>query len=142
MKFNMDRMKGILTAGTLTGLVLMVALVFGFNDQGVKETATPTGPDIIVNPIVVPEGSNAETADSTYIQQLESAVQTMQSREAEYQTQIETANETILQLQDQVNSSRSSYNEYEYDDDDDEGYNDDDDEGYDDDDDEGYDDDD
>ena len=132
----MNRIKGILTAGTLTGLVLITALVFGFsksNGNGVTETAVPSG--IIINPIVVPSEIDTQTAvsgDANYTQQLEGTLQLMQSREAEYQTQIEAANQTILQLQDQVNLlaapvSASEYTEYEDDDDD---YEDDDDEEY------------
>ncbi len=155
----MTRMKGILTAGTLTGLLLVTALIFGFgnsNGDVASETAVP--PEIIVNPIVMPEEpmenvqvktttsvqtaptsptGNSQTrgqavsGDATYTQQLEEALQLMQSREAEYQTQIETANQTIIELQDQTNAriaaqvvnavnpapaGGSTYTEYEDDD--------------------------
>lgn len=135
----MNRMKGILAAGTLTGLLLVTGLAFGFgksDKEVVSETAVPQEiPETIVNPIVIPEepvenvwvktGANTETAvsgnadeQSIYTQQLESALQTMQAREAEYRTQIDTANQTILQLQDRVNSqitasASSNYTEYE-----------------------------
>jgi len=114
----MNRVKGILAAGTLTGLVLATLLAFGFksaNSQGQAATAVP---EIIVQPViesptVIDEdtattigGNQPDNAD--YVQQLEEALLTMQGREALYRDQIDTANQTILQLQDQINSDRVS----------------------------------
>ena len=128
----MNRTKGILTAGTLTGLVLVTLLALGFrgvNSQAEDATAVP---EIIVQPVVSPaaDGSQAAPGDQSYTQQLETALTSMQAREATYRTQLDAANQTIVQLQDQINADRaaqtasasanSAYAEYEDDDDHDE----------------------
>lgn len=137
----MNRIKAILAAGTLTGLVAVTAVVLGLGQAGVNTAAAndpAAAPSVIVNPVVLPAETDglgsAETqaqieamaataqavsvqaaqtgqtaqAYQAYAQQLEAAVQVMQSREAEYQAQIEAANQTILQLQDQINSQTSA----------------------------------
>lgn len=133
----MDRTKGILAAGTLTGLVLITMLALGFgnvsslfgNDAtAVPETAAPAA----ANDMPLPETSSLSNEEALqawqqYSAELEQTVNTMQDRENTYQAQLEAANQTILQLQDEINSANSApaysdddddYEEHEYDDDD------------------------
>ena len=107
----MNRIKGILAAGTLTGLILATMVAFGFQRPSmgtVEETAV--APEIIINPIVMPEEKVNDTNQvevqelESYTQQLETALQTMQERESAFQAQINQANQTIIALQDQVNA--------------------------------------
>jgi len=129
----MNRMKAILAAGTLTGLILVTGLAFGWGRGPDTETAAEApvvAPELIVNPVVMPAGTDTAVAGpetpaqieaaaagqqavtaaqeaqayQAYAAELEAALQTMQAREAEYRQQIETANQTVLQLQDQLNS--------------------------------------
>ncbi len=111
----MDRIKGILAAGTLTGIILITVLVLGFgNLQALNSSAS--SPTVLVNPAamadgVVATGQNTNQdvqALEAYARQLEGALQTMQSREAAYQTQINAANQTVLQLQDQINNQNTA----------------------------------
>ncbi len=111
----MNRTKGILAAGTLTGLVLMTLLALGFSNIGAKsgdeETAVtePTSaPVVIEQPVDNSADEAAVQAWQDYAAQLETTVNTMQSRENEYQAQLEGANQTIIQLQDQVNSANAA----------------------------------
>ena len=110
----MNRTKGILAAGSLTGLVIITMLALGFSSIGAswggeKETAViePT-PTIIQEPQVDQNASETVRAWQKYGRDLETTVLTMQEREAQYQAQIETANQTILQLQDQVNGANAA----------------------------------
>ena len=147
----MSRTKSIIAAGSLTGLVLIAALVLGL--RGIN-AASGTGGNTTVNSpaqIEIQQPDTATTADEnlqswqTYSRDLEYAVQTMQEREAAYQAQIEAANQAIMELQDQVNSANVALdqmsgpapayydddvyehdNEYEYDDDEHEEHEDDD----------------
>lgn len=105
----MDRMKAILAAGGLTGLVLAAILIFGWGNGSVSEASTvDTTPTIIVQPAdtaatAVDSGQQAaEQAPGQDTQNLEAALQALQAREAQYRTQIEAANQTILQLQSQL----------------------------------------
>ena len=108
----MNRIKGILAAGTLTGLILATMVAFGFqrpSTSTVEETAV--APEIIINPIVMPEEQPVNETNQmevqeleSYTQQLETALQTMQERESAFQAQINQANQTIIALQDQVNA--------------------------------------
>lgn len=118
----MNRKKGILAAGTFTGLVLITLLALGFGNLQAKSVA-----DTAVAPaaaeVVLPEtngmtNEQALQAWQDYSAQLENTVQTMQERDATYQQQLEAANQTILQLQDQINSANSAPAFYGDDDDD------------------------
>jgi hypothetical protein len=110
----MNRTKGILAAGSLTGLVLMTIFALGFSGLGAwgtgeGETAvTEPTPTVIQQPQIDQNASEAVQAWQKYGRDLETTVQTMQQREAQYQAQIEAANQTILQLQDQVNSANAA----------------------------------
>ena len=114
----MNRVKGILAAGTLTGLVLATLVAFGFKSTNSQMQASTAVPEIIVQPVMesapapVPDTAAAiggnQPDNTDYIQQLEETLVTMQGREALYRDQIDTANQTILQLQDQINTDRVS----------------------------------
>jgi prophage DNA circulation protein len=111
----MNRTKGILAAGTLTGLVIITLLGLGFSNLGaakdsVSETAVPQEvipqePQIAATD---PAAQEAVQAWQDYSAELEQTIRVMQERENAYQAQIEAANQTIVQLQDQVNSANSA----------------------------------
>ena len=111
----MNRMKGILAAGTLTGVIVLTILVFGFGSTNAQSQEASTAQDIVVQPVVMPDNSETAVTNSAelqslqdYNQQLEAALQVMQDREAVYQAQIEQANRTVLGLQDQLNAQIQS----------------------------------
>jgi ribosomal protein L12E/L44/L45/RPP1/RPP2 len=110
----MNRTKGILAAGSLTGLVIITMLALGFSNIGAWGTGEAETAVIEPTPIVIQEPQPEQDASETvrawqkYGRELESTVQTMQQRETQYQTQIDAANQTILQLQDQVNSANAA----------------------------------
>lgn len=90
----MTRTKGILAAGTLTGLVLMTILALGWRSAGAGAADAP----LTAAPQTVQTGADAAALQS-YATELETAVQTLQARETQYRQQIEAANQTIQQLQ-------------------------------------------
>lgn len=129
----MNRTKGILAAGTLTGLVLITILALGFGNLRADRNA-----DVAAETAVSPVNMSAATTVSSaadaqineeavqavqawqqYSAELEETVRTMQTREAAYQAQLEAANQTILQLQDSINTANSSASFYNDDGDDD-----------------------
>lgn len=107
----MNRTKGILAAGSLTGLIVMTMLALGFKNINAQTnemgTVEPT-PIIIQQPETGAATNEAVQAWQTYSSDLENTVQTMQQREATYQAQIEAANQTILQMQDQANAANAA----------------------------------
>src|SRR5687768_9588335 len=89
------RLKHILAAGTLTGLVLATVIAFAWRDTSRADAnATKTNATLTMS---APEGTDTWRAEN---EQLRHAVETMRAREQAYQTQLEAANRTILQLQD------------------------------------------
>ncbi len=114
----MNRTKGILAAGTLTGLVIITLLGLGFGNLsalvsgGSSDSATAVPQEVIPQEPQVnttdPAAEEAVKAWQDYSAELEQTVRTMQERESAYQQQIDTANNTIVNLQDQINSSNSS----------------------------------
>lgn len=124
----MNRTKGILAAGTLTGLVLVTLLGLGLGNLGAfsgsgSDTAVPqTIPQEPQLTTTDPAAEEAVQAWQEYSTELEQTVRVMQDREAAYQTQLDAANQTIVNLQDQINSSNNAASSgayYEDDDDDD-----------------------
>lgn len=97
----MSRIQGILAAGTLTVVVLAAVLAFGgfdFARAGGDDGAgaapavqqpTGSGDD---------DAARLEEANQT-IDELQASLAVMQQREAQYNAQIEAANQAILQLQ-------------------------------------------
>ncbi|MCB8927748.1 MAG: hypothetical protein H6652_19205 [Ardenticatenaceae bacterium] len=123
----MNRKKGILAAGTLTGLVLITILGLGFGNLGALASGgssdTAVQQEIPQQPQVDttdPAAAEAVQAWQDYSSELEQTVRVMQEREAAYQSQLDQANNTIVNLQDQVNTSNSaaSSSGANYDDDD------------------------
>ncbi|MFZ1400519.1 MAG: hypothetical protein WAS33_26700 [Candidatus Promineifilaceae bacterium] len=113
----MNRKKGILAAGTLTGLVLITILGLGFGNLGAiasgssENTAVPQEipQEPQINAVATdPAAAEAVQAWQDYSTELEQTVRVMQEREAAYQSQLEQANGTIVNLQDQVNSVNSA----------------------------------
>jgi TolA-binding protein len=102
-----NRLRNILAAGLLTGLVLATMVAFGLRDARGTEAAS----------------ISAESAGSleTENEQLRQALNTLQAREAGYQAEIEAANQTILELQSSTASSRYDDDEdYEHEEEEDE----------------------
>ena len=111
----MNRKKGILAAGTLTGLVLITILGLGFGNLGALASGgssdTAVQQEIPQQPQVDttdPAAAEAVQAWQDYSSELEQTVRVMQEREAAYQSQLEQANGTIVNLQDQINTSNSA----------------------------------
>lgn len=110
----MNRTKGILAAGSLTGLVLITILALGFQGlgaaagDGTQTAVSEPTPIVIQQPETGVGADEAVQAWQIYSGDLENTVQTMQQREAQYQAQLEAANQTILQLQDQANSANAA----------------------------------
>lgn len=99
---NRKRLTNILIAGTLTALILSVFLAFRGTNTAVADTAS-------VETAVVETISLEATEDVAALQAQVDALQaqntelrelltTMQAREAEYQVQIESANQTINEM--------------------------------------------
>ncbi|MEZ4591789.1 MAG: hypothetical protein R3D55_11710 [Chloroflexota bacterium] len=111
----MNRKKGILAAGTLTGLVLITILGLGFGNLGALASGgsgdTAVQQDIPQQPQVDttdPAAAEAVQAWQDYSAELEQTVRVMQEREAAYQSQLDQANGTIVNLQDQINTTNSA----------------------------------
>jgi hypothetical protein len=108
----MERTKSILVAGTFTGLVLVAALVLGFGNfraKAVEDTAAPIPAEEISPPPT--DGLEIEQALQewqTYSAELEQTVRTMQDRETAYQQQLDVANQTIVQLQNEINRANNA----------------------------------
>ncbi len=123
----MNRKSGILAAGTLTGLVVIIILVFGMSGLNAAENNSTALPPVVEpltvdQPAVDATHSESLQAWQTYSSDLEKAVETLQTREGQYQAELNAANETILQLQDQINTANSApasddHDDHDHDDD-------------------------
>lgn len=114
----MNRTKGILAAGTFTGLILITILALGFGNIQAKSADTAVA--LTASQVALPQtdGMTPEQAVQAwqeYSAQLEQTVQTMQGRDAAYQQQLDAANQTIVQMQNQINSAPLTgfFNEHE-----------------------------
>ncbi|MCA9934883.1 MAG: hypothetical protein KC415_13205 [Anaerolineales bacterium] len=103
----MNRVKGILAAGTLTGLVIVTLLALGFRNSSAAAADNASPVVIPSEPGVDPAAQDAVQAWQTYSSELENTVRTLQARETQYQTELAKANQTITQLQDQLNNTNS-----------------------------------
>lgn len=118
----MNRAKGILVAASLTGLVLLTFLALGFG-RTIANSNDITGPPPTAPQFASSGASNNDVQQQfqawrKYSQELEQMVRIMQERETQYQQQIESASQTIGQLQDEINRvnllrSRSRFEEQE-----------------------------
>lgn len=92
------RLRNILAAGALTGLVLATMLAFVWQSKASEP-----------QPVTV----DASGTDALRIEneQLRQALDTLQQREAAYQSQIEAANQTILKLQAAGDSASVNFKE-------------------------------
>jgi hypothetical protein len=129
----MNRVKGIIAAGTLTGVVLITLIAFGFRgvdalgvgNSAAAESGVTDNPVTLVQPgtpAQLADGANAQEAVQawqSYSSDLENAVRVMQEREAQYQAELNTANQTILDLQNQINQGNQAASTAFYEDDDD-----------------------
>ncbi len=111
----MNRTKSILAAGTFTALVLITLLALGFGNLQAKSADTAVAPAAgeVQLPQIIDQTNGmtpeqAVQAWQDYSAQLEQTVRTLQTRETAYQQQLDAANQTILQLQDQINSINSA----------------------------------
>ena len=110
----MNRTKSIIAAGTLTGLVLLTALAFSFQNIGAKPgngdatSISEPAPIVIQQPESSPSPDEALQSWQIYSRDLETTVQIMKQREAAYQAQLQTANQSILKLQDLVNNNNAA----------------------------------
>jgi len=94
-----QRLKHLLAAGILSGLVLATVIAFAWRDTS-RADATQTGATPTMS---ASQGTDTWRAEN---EQLRQAVETMRVREQAYQTQLEAANRTILQLQDGATQPR------------------------------------
>ncbi len=102
----MNRKSGILAAGTLTGLVLIIILIFGMSGLNAAEnnsTTLPSAADAIVVDQPTANTTNSETLQAwqTYSSELENTVETLQKREGQYQAELNAANDHELGEHDQ-----------------------------------------
>jgi hypothetical protein len=99
----MNQKKSIVIAGTLAGLILLTLLAFTFTDTSAllrRNDAQAVLPATAV-PTEQSADANAQAqiqALQAYTGQLEAALQIMAEREVQYQQQLNTANQTIMEL--------------------------------------------
>ena len=118
----MNRTKGIVIAASLTGLVLITILALGFGrataDSNDAASISPSAPQSSTTGTGQGDLQQQVDAWQRYSHELEQTVRILQSREAQYQQQLDSANRTIVQLQDELNSrnalqGRSFFGEHE-----------------------------
>jgi len=107
----MNRKKGIIAAGTFTGLILLTILALGFGS--LQTSSADSEADSSAADISPPatDNVNAEQALQqwqTYGAELEQTVRTLQERDLAYQQQLEQANQTITTLQNEINANNSA----------------------------------
>lgn len=100
---NRKRMTNMLIAGTLTLFVLTVFLAFRGGAAVAAATTTNQATAVTLSDDVTTLQAQVESLQAQN-DELRTAVQTMQEREAEYQRQIEIANQTITELSAQTGS--------------------------------------
>jgi hypothetical protein len=110
LEVNMNRYKGIIATGAIAGLVIITLLVVGLGNIGAvdnKDTAVQQETAQIPQ---TSDGSNDEVLQAwqQYSADLEQVVLTMRERESRYQMQINLANQTIIQLQDELNAANTT----------------------------------
>ena len=121
----MTQKKSIVIAGTLAGLILMTILAFSFTDISAlipRDQAQSLQPATDVQSLDVNSQEDVQALQD-YATELESALQIMQDREAQYQEELNTANHTITEMAQPAQSNfayedddHDEYEEYEDDD--------------------------
>ena len=121
----MTQKKSIVIAGTLAGLILMTILAFSFTDISAlipRDQAQSLQPATDVQSLDVNSQEDVQALQD-YATELESALQIMQDREAQYQEELYTANQTITEMAQPAQSNfayedddHDEYEEYEDDD--------------------------
>lgn len=113
----MQRHKGIILTGALSGLVIISLLMAALgNIAAVNDQSTVVPQEVPQEVQQIEQTTNLNNDEALqawqqYSAELEQAVMIMQNRENTFQTQIQMANQTILQLQEQLNAAnRSSVN--------------------------------
>jgi hypothetical protein len=91
-----NRLKNILAAGAVTGILLATFIAFAWRDLGQADAAAMGSQSVTETAPSAAQDSSALQAEN---QQLRDVLATMQEREQQYQAQLEMANQTILQLQ-------------------------------------------
>lgn len=109
----MTRIKGIIAAGTLTGLIVITIFALGFRNANAAQSTQTNPTDTTTIVTTAPDQTTQDM--QAYTAELETALQTMQARELQYRQQIDTANQTIQQLQTQntAPAPRSFFAEHE-----------------------------
>jgi chromosome segregation ATPase len=110
----MNRTQGILTAGTLTLVVAGAVTVFGrLNPAAAKDGSDTAAPEAATQEVMQadtqPQIDFQAQQDALLAQQaaLEQELQVMRQREAEYNAEIEDANNTIAELTDALAAGQS-----------------------------------
>lgn len=107
----MNRTKGIIVAASLTGIVVVAMLALGFGSV-IASSADPAGqppasPEVTSNATNIGDLQQEIEAWKQHSQQLEQTVLIMQQRETRYQQQLASANQTIVQLQNEINNGNA-----------------------------------
>lgn len=120
----MTQKKGILIAGTFTGLILLTMLAFGFSNVSAlfgRDSALAVQPVPAMQPVQTLDGSSQADMQALqdYVLRLESTLQTMQIREAQYQQRLQAANQVIVEMQQAQSNAGLAANGRHFEDDDD-----------------------
>ena len=106
----MSRIKAILAAATFTGLVLITILALGTDSLNAQPAADAPNISATEAGSLAANGSPSDEtvqAWQQYSAQLEQTVRILQQRDAAYQQQLQRANLTIVQLQQQIKNGNA-----------------------------------
>lgn len=108
--------KRILATGAFAGILIVTLLAMGFGNLGANNNSAESGLPLATQSLdsIAPNSTDAEALQQ-YSTELEQALRTMQERETTYRTQLDLANQTIVEMQDQLTSP--TMNRYSGDDD-------------------------
>ncbi len=101
--------KRTIAVGAFAGILIITLFALGFGNLGADNSSVSAGLATTTQTI---DTTAPNTTDPDALQQynaeLEQALRTMQERETTYRTQLDLANQTIVQMQDQMNSPQAS----------------------------------
>ena len=107
---NKKQLSNILGAGTITGFILALMLLFNNGDvQGETAVLPTTSPSGITEVVPMENYSQLQAQNDQLVQDL----QVMQSREQQYEAQITTANEMMAQQSAAAQQTGNYDDEYE-----------------------------